>query len=114
VCSLFICSSRLKCVVDADGRHSALFACIAELFQNLDIEVICSAYVLLTSVPYLIPRFNHFGPIARKDLSFTVTFPSTERRQVMLYADFTTWAWNPCQKYCVLVKQQWQRTINPF
>ena len=31
---------RLKCVVDADGKHSALFACVAELFQHLDIEVI--------------------------------------------------------------------------
>jgi len=31
---------RLKCVIDADGKHSALFACIAELFQHLDIEVI--------------------------------------------------------------------------
>jgi len=31
---------RLKCVVDADGRHCALFGCIAELFQHLDIEVI--------------------------------------------------------------------------
>jgi len=35
--------------MDADGRHSALFACIAELFQHLDIEVICSAWILLAT-----------------------------------------------------------------
>jgi len=34
------CCYRLKCVVDADGKHSAFFACIAELFQHLDIDVI--------------------------------------------------------------------------
>jgi len=41
VVSVFV-TGRLKCVVDEDGRHSALFACIAEMFQHLDIEVVCS------------------------------------------------------------------------
>jgi len=41
---------RLKCVVDGDGKHSALFACIAEIFQHLDIEVILLASIVTECV----------------------------------------------------------------
>jgi len=30
--------------MDADGQHSALFACIAEMFQHLDIEVVTAVF----------------------------------------------------------------------